>query len=244
MDIGIVSLFPDMFQALDYGVIGQAMKRDQLRLHRFNPRDFSDDKHGQVDDRPYGGGPGMVMMAPPLSRCLGAAKQALPQAKVIFVTPKGQVFKQQHAAEFATRRQVIFLAGRYEGVDQRLIDTCVDEEWSLGDVVLSGGEIPIMAMIDATARLLPGVLGDEMSAQCDSFTTGMLDHPHYTRPQEYAGVSVPEVLCSGHHQEIAAWRLYQAVKLTWQRRPDLLAQANLAPEIKAVLEDVILAEQR
>lgn len=235
MQVGIISLFPEMFDSLGSGITGRAIDNKLVELYRWQLRDFCEDKHRTVDDRPYGGGPGMVMMAPPLARAITHAKRELPKAKVAFLSPKGNPFKQQDAEKLAKREQVIFLAGRYEGVDQRLLDNYVDEQWSIGDYVLSGGELGIMVMLDAIIRLLPGALGHELSAVEDSFSNGILDHPHFTRPDEFEGDIVPRVLQGGNHAEIAKFRRQQALGLTWQQRPDLLNKIELSAEDQSLL---------
>lgn len=228
LDIHVVSLFPDMFTPLiEHGVIGRAASTGKLTLHTWNPRDYALDKHRTVDDRPYGGGPGMVMQVQPLRDAILAAKAAAPQAKVIYLSPQGQRFTQATAIEMSDLTEIILVAGRYEGIDERLIKQYVDEEWSIGDYVLSGGELPAMVLIDAVARLLPEVLGHNESAQQDSFMDGLLDCPHYTRPEVFEDESVPDVLLSGDHKAIAAWRLQQALGRTWERRPDLLEKRDL-----------------
>ena len=238
MRIDVISIFPEMFEAISgYGIPGRAIKKDLLQLRVWNPRDYTDDKHRSVDDRPYGGGPGMVMLAEPLAKTIAATRVEQSQAKVIYLSPQGR--KLDHAAvkEFSTRAGVILLAGRYEGVDERLLASVVDEEWSIGDYVLSGGELPAMVLIDAIARQLPGVLGDEDSAAQDSFVTGLLDCPHYTRPELYGGQPVPEVLLSGNHEQIRRWRLKQMLGRTWLRRPDLLERLQLGDEQQRLLEE-------
>jgi tRNA (guanine37-N1)-methyltransferase len=226
LSLGIVSLFPDMFAALNYGVIGRALDEKRLSLSHFNPRDFSTDPHLRVDDRPYGGGPGMVMCYQPAADAIQAAKAKHPDAHVIHLSPQGQPLTHSKAKKLAQRPSLVLLASRYEGVDQRLIDTHVDEELSVGDFVVSGGELPAMMLIDAIGRFLPGVLGDAESAEQDSFADGMLDHPHYTRPEVIGGSSVPPVLLSGNHAAIAQWRLEKRKKSTWQQRPDLLKRCS------------------
>ena len=238
MRIDVISIFPEMFEAISgYGIPGRAIKKDLLQLRVWNPRDYTDDKHRSVDDRPYGGGPGMVMLAEPLAKTIAATRVEQSQAKVIYLSPQGR--KLDHAAvkEFSTRAGVILLAGRYEGVDERLLASVVDEEWSIGDYVLSGGELPAMVLIDAIARQLPGVLGDEDSAAQDSFVTGLLDCPHYTRPEMVGGQPVPEVLLSGNHEQIRRWRLKQMLGRTWLRRPDLLERLQLNDEQQRLLEE-------
>lgn len=194
MWIGVISLFPEMFRAItEHGVTGRAVKSGLLQIECWNPRDFTHDKHRTVDDRPYGGGPGMLMMVQPLRDAIHAAKQAAGDgAKVIYLSPQGRKLTQAGVTELATNQKLILVAGRYEGIDERVIQTEVDEEWSIGDYVLSGGELPAMTLIDAVSRLVPGVLGDQASAEQDSFTDGLLDHPHYTRPEVLDGLTVPE----------------------------------------------------
>ncbi len=240
MRAGIVTLFPDMFAAVsEYGVTGRAVREGLVDLSFWNPRDYTQDKHRTVDDRPYGGGPGMLMKTEPLELAVGAAKQALPGAKVIYLTPQGKVLDQAAINRLAQEQAVIMLCGRYEGIDERVIETQVDEEWSLGDYVLSGGELAAMACLDAITRLQPGALGHEESADQDSFMQGLLDCPHYTRPEHYAGKSVPPVLLSGDHEAIRKWRLQQSLGRTWQRRPELLERMTLTDEEKALLDDFI-----
>ncbi len=224
MWIGVISLFPEMFRAItEHGVTGRAVKSGLLQIGCWNPRDFTHDKHRTVDDRPYGGGPGMLMMVQPLRDAIHAAKQAAGDgAKVIYLSPQGRKLTQAGVTELATNQKLILVAGRYEGIDERVIQTEVDEEWSIGDYVLSGGELPAMTLIDAVSRLVPGVLGDQASAEQDSFTDGLLDHPHYTRPELLDGLAVPEALTSGNHEVIRRWRLKQSLGRTWQRRPELL----------------------
>jgi tRNA (guanine37-N1)-methyltransferase len=241
MRLGVVSLFPQMFDAItQYGVTGRAVTQGKLNLDYWDPRDFTQDKHRTVDDRPYGGGPGMVMKVEPLRDAIQAAKQQLGEdTKVAYLSPQGKLLDQQKLKELATRETMIFVAGRYEGIDERLIEQEIDEEWSIGDYVLSGGELAAMVLIDGVARLLPGVLGDEESAQQDSFMDGLLDHPHYTRPEQLDDQLVPEVLLGGDHEAIRKWRLKQSLGRTWLRRPDLLEMATLTDEQKKLLEQFI-----
>ena len=241
MLIGVVSLFPEMVTTIaDYGVVGRAQQRDVVSLDIENPRDYTDDAHRTVDDRPYGGGPGMVMKYEPAAAAIAAAKEKLPAGSpVVCMSPQGAVFDQATAQRFAGLSGIIFLAGRYEGIDERLIESEVDEELSLGDFVLSGGEIAAMAVIDAVTRLLPGVLGDETSATQDSFVEGLLDHPHYTRPEELDGRRVPEVLLSGDHARIAKWRYQQALGRSFQRRPDLVEKLDLNDEQQKLLNEYL-----
>lgn len=242
MHIAIVTLFPEMFEAfLRYGVVGRAVSGGGLQVHCVNPRDFAIDRHQTVDDRPYGGGPGMVMMVEPLRRALESAQNWLTSLgsvrwKVIYLSPQGRPFAQADAKSLSLGEDLILIAGRYEGVDERFISSYVDEEWSIGDYVLSGGELPAMVMIDAIGRLLPGVLGDAESAIQDSFVAGLLDCPHYTRPPIYEGAKVPEVLLSGDHQKIAQWRMEQSLLRTWRRRPELLEKLQLSDEQRALLK--------
>jgi tRNA (guanine37-N1)-methyltransferase len=241
MRLGVISLFPEMFDAVtEYGVTGRAVSQGILNLSCWNPRDFTHDKHRTVDDRPYGGGPGMVMKVAPLNEAIDAAKQALGQdTKVIYLSPQGKQLDQQALNRMANRGKMILVAGRYEGIDERLIEKQIDEEWSIGDYVLSGGELAAMVLIDGVARLLPGVLGDENSAEQDSFMDGLLDCPHYTRPETLFDQSVPEVLLGGDHEAIRKWRLKQSLGRTWLRRPDLLARNTLTDEQQALLEEFI-----
>jgi len=241
MQIAMVSIFPDLIsQVGKFGVVGRAVDRQLMSLHCENPRNYAEDVHRTVDDRPYGGGPGMVLKFEPTAKAIQAARDALPDGSpVICLSPQGKVFDQDTARRFAGMQGLILLAGRYEGIDERLIESEVDEELSLGDFVLSGGEIAAMAVIDAVTRLLPGVLGDEESAQQDSFMEGLLDHPHYTRPESVAGQSVPAVLLSGDHARIARWRRKQALGRSYLRRPDLLADLNLDHEQQTLLDEFL-----
>ena len=227
----VLTLFPEMFDALrSHGVSGRAHKLGLWQLRCWNPRDFTHDVHRTVDDRPYGGGPGMVMMAEPLEKAVRAAQADRGvDAPVVLLSPTGQRFDQALAEDWATGSGAIFVCGRYEGVDQRFVERCVTHEVSLGDFVLSGGELPAMVMMDSVVRLLPGALNDAESARQDSFNsalTGLLDSPHYTRPEVYEGQGIPAELLSGHHARIARWRREQSLALTLARRPDLLAQAR------------------
>ena len=225
MNITLVSLFPELIQqATSFGVLGRAIEQQQLNLRCFNPRDFAEDRHRTVDDRPYGGGPGMLMKVEPLYKAIMAAKEvSSSDAKVVYLSPQGQRLNQQmFVDEAAAADDLILIAGRYEGIDERVIESLVDEEWSIGDYVLSGGEFAALVIIDAVARLLPGVLGDDDSALQDSFMQGLLDYPHYTRPEKVNDQSVPEVLLSGDHKAIQRWRYKQSLGRTWSRRPDLI----------------------
>jgi len=239
----VVSLFPEMFGAIaDSGISSRALEQGLWALALWNPRDFTSDSYRTVDDRPYGGGPGMVLMAEPLGRALDAAAAAQRAAcgsvgKVIYLSPQGARLDHAKAVELAGREAVTLLCGRYEGIDERLLEQRVDEELSIGDFVLSGGEIAAMALIDAVVRQLPGALGDAGSAAEESFVDGLLDCPQYTRPEVVGGARVPEVLLSGHHANIRRWRLKQALGRTWLRRPELLAARELNDEERTLLEE-------
>mgnify|MGYP003734863381 FL=1 len=240
MKVSVVTLFPEMLQAVTgYGVTGRAVQQGLLQVTGVNPRDFTHDKHRTVDDRPYGGGPGMLMKVQPLRDAIATAKADLPSPKVIYLSPQGRKLDQAGVLELAGLESLVLVAGRYEGIDERLLTTDIDEEWSLGDFVLSGGELPAMIFIDAVARMLPGVLGHAESAQEDSFAQGLLDCPHYTRPEVVDGIEVPPVLLSGNHQAIAKWRMQQQLGRTWQRRPDLLEQITLTVEQEQSLAEFI-----
>ncbi|MDG1386922.1 MAG: tRNA (guanosine(37)-N1)-methyltransferase TrmD [Halioglobus sp.] len=239
MQIALVSLFPEMFEAVsEFGVTGRAVKQGLVQISHSNPRDYTTDKHRTVDDRPYGGGPGMLMKINPLQQAIAAAKAATgEEAKVIYLSPQGQRLDHSKAVALSRERALILVAGRYEGVDERLIEAEVDEELSIGDYVLSGGELAAMVVIDSVTRQLPGVLGHEDSAQEDSYADGLLDCPHYTRPEEYLGKRVPDVLLSGNHELIRRWRLKQALGRTQERRPDMLQSRLMTAE-----ENELLAE--
>lgn len=241
MRIDVVTLFPPMFAAVtEYGITGRATERGLLDVVLWNPRDYTRDRHRTVDDRPYGGGPGMVMLYEPLRDAIRAARAASPlEGAVIYLSPQGRRLDQRGVRELAQRQRLILLAGRYEGIDERLIEAEVDQEWSVGDYVLSGGELAAMNVIDAVTRLIPGALGHEDSAAQDSFSDGLLDCPHYTRPEVTEGRAVPEVLRSGDHAAIERWRRKQALGRTWQRRPDLLAAAELDETQRRLLDEYI-----
>jgi len=232
MQFDVVSLFPDMFCALtDWGITSRAAKQQRFGLRTWNPRDFTTDNYRTVDDRPYGGGPGMVMLARPLEDAIGAAKaaqaeQGIVGSRVVMMSPQGATLDHGGVMRFAAQPGLILLCGRYEAIDQRLISRCVDEEVSLGDFVLSGGELAAMALMDTIVRQLPGVLNDAQSAVQDSFVDGLLDCPHYTRPEEYQGMRVPDVLLGGHHAEIEQWRRREALRNTLEKRPDLIERAR------------------
>lgn len=243
MWLGVITLFPEMFRAVtDFGVTGRAVKNGLLELHTWNPRDFTHDRHNTVDDRPYGGGPGMLMMVQPLRDAIHAAKAAAGEgAKVIYLSPQGRKLDQQGVTELAQSSRLILVCGRYEGIDERIIQTEVDEEWSIGDYVLSGGELPAMTLIDSVSRLVPGVLGKQASAEQDSFSDGLLDCPHYTRPESLDGVNVPAVLLSGNHEQIRLWRLQQSLGRTLLRRPELLQNLALTDEQTTLLAQFVEA---
>ena len=239
MKIALITLFPEMFEALTgYGISSRAVNQGLLEVSSFNPRDFTDDPHATVDDRPYGGGPGMVMTIEPLRKAISAAKDWIQgEPLVVYLSPQGKVLQQTAVNQFATGQSLILIAGRYEGIDERLIELEVDQEWSIGDYVLSGGELPAMVFMDALIRQLPGALGHKESANQDSFADGILDCPHFTRPEKYQGLDVPEVLLSGNHEKIRQWRLKQSLLRTKQRRPDLLEKLELDDEQKALLKE-------
>jgi tRNA (guanine37-N1)-methyltransferase len=232
MQFTVITLFPDMLKAVtDFGVIGRACQQQLISVTAVNPRDFAEDKHKTVDDRPYGGGPGMVMMIAPLQKAIHQAKLAVKSpSKVIYLSPQGKPLTQAKAKQLSQESSLILLAGRYEGIDQRLLDSEVDEELSIGDFIVSGGELPAMLLIDAVARCLPRVLGHSESAENDSFSDGLLDCPHYTRPELDPLGQVPEVLLSGNHEAIRCWRLQQSLGQTWLKRPDLLLDKTLSKE--------------
>ena len=234
MQFDVVTLFPEMFAALTQsGVTRRAFEQGKCGLSLWNPRDFTTDNHRTVDDRPYGGGPGMVMTARPLEATITAAKQrqtalGLAAPRVVFMSPQGRPLTHERVTQLKAEPGLVILCGRYEAVDQRLLDRCVDEEISVGDFVLSGGELPAMALMDAVIRLLPGVLNTEASAIEDSFVNGLLDSPHYTRPETYEGMAVPPVLMGGNHAEIVKWRRQRMLEATATKRPDLLVSARAA----------------
>lgn len=244
MRVVVVTLFPEMFRALtESGITSRAVEQGLIEIHCLNPRQFTRDRHQTVDDRPYGGGPGMVMRVEPLAAAVDAAVDYLgvPRAdtRVIYLSPQGQRLDRQGVMAIGQYENLILIAGRYEGVDERFIEACVDEEWSIGDYVLSGGELPAMVMLDALIRRIPGALGDDASAEQDSFEQGWLDCPHYTRPEVVEGRRVPEVLLSGDHKRIENWRLQQSLGRTWERRPDLLKREALNPAHRELLEQFL-----
>jgi len=243
LQFDVVTLFPAMFDAVaEAGVIGRAREKGIYQLVAWNPRDFAQNAYRTVDDRPYGGGPGMVMMAEPLGKAVAAARQRQKSAgvklpRVIHLSPQGRLLNHSLVMELTAEQGLVLLAGRYEGVDERAITRAADDEISIGDYVLSGGELAAMVLIDCIVRQLPGVLGDAESACQDSFVNGLLDCPHYTRPEVYEGQAVPPVLLSGNHAEIGRWRLKQALGRTWQRRPDLLQQRELSDDERKLLDE-------
>jgi tRNA (guanine37-N1)-methyltransferase len=244
MKIEVITLFPELVeQVARHGMPRIAVEKGSLALSTRNPRDYSTNKWRRVDDRPYGGGPGMVMEAEPLAASVAAAKAAVGPARVVAMSPQGRRFDQALAEHLAAEPALIVLCGRYEGIDERLLETEVDLELSLGDFVMSGGELPAMALVDSVARLLPGVLGSGESAANDSFARGLLDHPHYTRPEAWRGQGVPEVLLSGDHAAVARWRLKQALGATWLKRPDLFADLVLSDEYQALLREFLAEAQ-
>ncbi|MCC6609827.1 MAG: tRNA (guanosine(37)-N1)-methyltransferase TrmD [Burkholderiales bacterium] len=240
MRFDCVTLFPGTFAAVaDHGITRRAREAGRWSLALWNPRDFTTDVHRTVDDRPYGGGPGMVMLAEPLEKAIRVAQAEAPEvpARVVYLSPQGARLDHAKVVELASAPRLLLLCGRYEAVDERLLARCVDEELSIGDYVLSGGELAAMVLIDAIVRQLPGVLNDDESAAQESFVHGLLDCPQYTRPEVYAGMRVPEVLLSGHHAQIARWRLKAALGRTWQRRPDLLERRAMSAEERALLAE-------
>lgn len=244
MRFDVISLFPDLFRILEaQGITGRALGRGIAELHLWNPRDYAQDVHRTVDDRPYGGGPGMVMKVEPLRSAIAEARRAAPESRVAYLTPQGRPLDQAAIANIAAAPGWILIAGRYEGIDERLVQSHVDEEWSIGDYVLSGGELAAMVVIDAVIRLLPGALGHEDSAEQDSHVNGLLDCPHFTRPEEIDGIRVPGVLLSGDHGAIERWRLQQALGRTWLRRPDLLRRRGLNEAEQALLNEFIRQHQ-
>jgi tRNA (guanine37-N1)-methyltransferase len=250
MNIHIISLFPQMFETIcEQGVVGRAVKQNKVKVEVTNPRDFTQDKHRTVDDRPYGGGPGMLMMTAPLTEAIRYAESSMaidspaggenaPVFKV-YLSPQGQRLNHQLVKTLAQKQNLLLVAGRYEGVDERVIESEIDLEVSLGDFVLSGGEIAAMAVMDSVVRTLPGVLGHQDSAEQDSFVEGLLDHPHYTRPEVYEGQQVPPILLTGDHERIRRWRLKQSLGRTWLRRKDLLEQIELNDEQQQLLQEFI-----
>jgi len=246
MHIGLITLFPEMLDTLRCGgITARALEKGLLKLSTWNPRDFTQDKHRCVDDRPYGGGPGMVMQVQPLRAAIQAGLATLgPETRVIYLSPQGRRLDQAGVQILLNYQRLLLVAGRYEGIDERVIEQDIHEEWSIGDYVLSGGELAAMVMIDALTRWLPGALGHQASAIEDSFYAGLLDHPHYTRPEEIDGQSVPAVLLSGHHAQIVRWRQKQALGRTWTRHPELLEKLNLTPEQQILLNEFIVEQSK
>ena len=244
LKIEVLTLFPELVEQVGrYGIVGRAVESGKLALTTRNFRDYSENKWRRVDDRPYGGGPGMVMNAGPVAKAIEAAKAALGTAKVVALSPQGEPLTQQWVKRLAAEPGLIVLCGRYEGIDERA-QGLVDVELSLGDFVISGGELGAMVLVDAVARLIPGALGDEQSAENDSFSSGWLDHPHYTRPEDWQGERVPEVLLSGDHKAVRRWRLKRALGATWLKRPDLLKGLTLDQEQDELLREFIAEQQQ
>lgn len=241
MWVGVVSLFPEMFHAISaYGITRRAIESGLLTLEFWNPRDYADDRHKTVDDRPYGGGPGMLMKVQPLRDAIRQArKSGGPNTTVICLSPQGRTIDQSYVRDLMGREKLVLVAGRYEGIDERILQTEIDEECSIGDYVVTGGELPAMVLIDAMVRLIPGVLGCSESALLDSFYNGLLDYPQYTRPEQIEGLTVPRVLLSGDHQAIRTWRLKQSIGRTWQRRPEMIDQLQLDNEQRQLLQEFI-----
>ena len=241
MWLGIISLFPEMFRAIsESGITCRAIETGILELDYWNPRDFASDKHRTVDDKPYGGGPGMLMKVGPLRDAIKAAREAAGgECQVIYLSPQGEKLDQQKLVKLSAARKLILIAGRYEGIDERIVHREVDAEYSIGDYVLSGGELPAMVLIDGITRLIPGALGDPESVIQDSFEEGLLDYPQYTRPEEVDGEKVPTVLLSGDHEEIRRWRVKQSLGRTFERRPDLLEKKDLGEEEKKLLDEYL-----
>lgn len=237
----VVSIFPEMFEIIGkYGITGKAIRSGIAKLETFNPRDFATGQHKDIDDKPFGGGPGMLMMAEPIRAAIAAAKTASPQdSKVIYLTPQAQPIKQKDIHRLSQMSSLILLAGRYEGIDDRIIELDVDEQWSIGDYVLTGGELPVMVLMDAIIRLLPGALGNAKSLEAESFSNGLLGCPQFTRPRRIAHLEVPKVLLSGNHQAIERWQLKQAIGRTLHRRPDLLEGRELSQLEQRLLEEYL-----
>ncbi len=239
MRFDVVSLFPEMiYDALRHGVVGRAVERGIVQCVVWNPQDYTQDRHRTVDDRPYGGGPGMVMKVEPLRQAIQAARSAVEApAAVVYLSPQGRLLDQSTVVRWSHEQRLLLVAGRYEGLDERVITLEVDEEWSIGDYVLSGGELAALVVVDAVSRLLPGVLGDAESSQRESHMQGLLDCPHYTRPERVDGLQIPAILASGNHAAIERWRLKQSLGRTWLRRPDLLARYPMGAVEKQLLEE-------
>jgi tRNA (guanine37-N1)-methyltransferase len=239
-EIGVISLFPDLVKnVFEYGINSKAVKTGALKWSAWNPRDFTTDRHQTVDDRPFGGGPGMLMKVEPLTKAIDCAKETLKSPYVVYLSPHGKALNHKKVMELLQKDSLLLISGRYEGIDQRVIDGEVDEQISIGDYVLSGGELASMVLIDTLIRQIPGVLGHSESAQQDSFTEGLLDCPHYTRPENVNGQTVPKVLLSGNHKEIEKWRRKQSLGLTWKNRPDLLEKQQLSEIDQQLLAEYI-----
>ncbi|CAL4323760.1 tRNA (guanosine(37)-N1)-methyltransferase TrmD [Buchnera aphidicola] len=238
MCFNVVTLFPEMFRAItEYGIIGQACKKKIIKINFFNPRDFTNNKNKSVDDRPYGGGPGMIMSAIPLYMAIQKAKSILKNTTVIYLSPQGIKLEQKKIQLLLNKKKIIFVCGRYKGIDQRIIDDQIDEEWSIGDYILTGGELAAMNVIDAMSRLVPGVIKKKESIEEDSFTNRFLDYPNYTKPNNINGMTVPSVLLSGHHKNIRLWRLKASIGKTWIKRPDILEKLSLTEEENKLLNE-------
>lgn len=246
MHFDVITIFPGMFSALtDFGVTRRAVESGKLKIRYWNPRDYAEGEYRAIDDRPYGGGPGMVMLAAPLAAAIKAIRATAGDGPpVVYMSPQGRTLDHRIVAELATHERLVLLAGRYEGVDERLLETYVDWEYSIGNYVISGGELAAMVAIDAIARQLPGVLGNEESAREDSFAAGFLDCPHYTRPEAFEGMRIPQVLLGGNHEEIRRWRIKQSLGRTWKRRPELLTDAELTKEHRALLEEFKVEQEQ
>jgi tRNA (guanine37-N1)-methyltransferase len=245
MKFDILTLFPNMFSSpLKESILGKAIERGLIEIQIINIREFTLDKHQVVDDTPYGGGQGMVMKVEPIARAIDSVKSQNPFARTIYLTPQGEPFNQELARRFSSQSHLILLCGRYEGVDERVREIFIDEEVSIGDYVLTGGELAAMVLIDAISRFIPGVLGSNRSAEEDSFFNSLLEYPQYTRPFNFRGYCVPEVLLSGNHSAISSWRRKEALRRTSLRRPDLLARADLSEEDKKLMEEILLQEKR
>jgi len=239
MRFDILTLFPEMFSSpFQESILAKAIEKGLIEVRTINIRDFALDKHRIVDDAPYGGGQGMVMKVEPIVRAIEQVKSEDPSVRTIYLTPEGKPLNQEMARQLSSRSHLILLCGRYEGVDERVRELFIDEEISIGDYVLTGGELAAMVLIDAVSRLLPGVLGSDRSAEEDSFFGSLLEYPQYTRPASFRGYEVPEVLLSGNHQAISLWRRKEALRRTWMRRPDLLSKASLSEEDKNILEEI------
>jgi len=245
MRFDILTLFPNMFSSpLQESILGKAIEKGLIQIQTVNIRDFALDKHQVVDDTPYGGGQGMVMKVEPIARAIESVKSQNPSARTIYLTPQGKPFDQDSARKLSSQPHLVLLCGRYEGVDERVKDLFIDEEISIGDYVLTGGELAAMVLIDAVSRFIPGVLGSDRSAEEDSFFNSLLEYPQYTRPFNFRGSAIPEVLLSGNHSAISLWRRKEALRRTSSRRPDLLTKANLSEEDKKLLEEILKQEER